>query len=99
MSKIRCGCCHQTHDTVADVRVCYASKSREAPKPSHHVAETAALFVHEIDGLGSVDLVEVVVRGVDSMPSTRHPDVVRRGLGLGDAPPMTLAVIGDQLGV
>jgi hypothetical protein len=100
---VKCGCCHGTHPTSADVRTCCAAR-RSAVAPQFKATSDLRKAVPPLDAatverVAYMDLVGTINEALTQVKSQRHADVLRMRLGMGGAPPMTLERIGGQIGV
>lgn len=97
---IRCGCCHDYHESTATVRACWESRRGVAASArSNDRSAVPALSEEDIAHIAGLDLQGVLLSALASMTSLRHADVLRMRLGAGETPPLTLERIGHQLGV
>ncbi len=106
---IRCGACGQTHATVADVRTCYSnavgesSVNREsrttAPKRDALPVEAAPLKESELLTALLNHVIRELEEALSRMLDQRSASVIAMRIGLLETPSLTLAAIGDHLGV
>lgn len=97
---IRCGCCHDYHESTAAVRACCESRrAAGATRRNEGGSSGPPLSNDDAAQVVGLDLQGLLLSALESMTSQRHAEILRMRLGAGNTPPLTLERIGGQLGV